>query len=80
MLLASALHHTQWTLHQTTLAFRNQQNLDQLHEFAWKVISTIAGKKKCNLQDFHIESVHPPNVAVKDEVVHILPVNSMLFN
>lgn len=31
------------------------------------------------LQDFHSEGVHPPYVGVEDEVIHILPVHSMLF-
>ena len=31
-----------------------------------------------NLQDFHVESVHPPNVSVEDKVIHILPIDAML--
>lgn len=32
------------------------------------------------LQNFHIESVHPPNISIEDEVVHILPVLAMLLD
>lgn len=32
------------------------------------------------LQDFHSGGIHPPYVSVKDKIVHILPVHSMLFN
>ena len=46
MLLASTLHHTQWTLHQTILAFCNQQNLDQLYVCLESNIALQQLKKK----------------------------------
>lgn len=33
-----------------------------------------------NLQNFHGESVHPPNICVEDEVVDILPILAMLLD
>lgn len=32
------------------------------------------------LQYFHIESVHPPYVGIKDKIICILPIQPMLFN
>lgn len=32
------------------------------------------------LQNFHAESIHPPNVCVEDEIIDILPVLAMLFD
>lgn len=32
------------------------------------------------LQDFHSGSIHPPYVGVEDQIVHILPIHSMLLN
>lgn len=32
------------------------------------------------LQNFHRESVHPPNICVEDEIVNILPVVAMLVD
>lgn len=34
----------------------------------------------CCLQDFHLESVHPPNVGIEDKVVHVFPVLAMLID
>lgn len=33
-----------------------------------------------NLQNFHGESVHPPNVCVEDEIIHIFPVLAMFLD
>lgn len=35
---------------------------------------------KIDLQDFHGESVHPPNVSVENKVIHALPIFAVLFD
>lgn len=36
--------------------------------------------RKKYLQNFHGESIHPPNVSIKDEIVNIFPILSMLID
>jgi hypothetical protein len=47
-----------------------------LHDFELKHLVSASS----NLQNFHFESVHPPNVCVKNQVVDILPINTMFIN
>ena len=63
-------HHTQ--------KLQKLMNLLENHE-TLKKGKTLMGELIMCLQDFHRESVHPPYVGVKDQVVHILPIHSMLF-
>lgn len=49
----------------------------------WFYLNTIileGAKLGKHLQNFHVESVHPPYVCVKDQVVYVLPINSMLLD
>lgn len=43
-------------------------------------IFEVIARSAIDLQNFHGESVHPPNVSVEDEVVHIFPILAMLLD
>jgi hypothetical protein len=67
----------------------NDPRLSQYHQItnqlrAWFWVETLNHQSKIykdiNLQNFHAESVHPPDVCVKNQVVDILPVDTMLIN
>jgi len=58
-------------LHHTRIHFL--QNYETLKKWEKK------NDRLC-LQDFHRESVHPPNVGVEDQEICIFPIHSMLFD
>ena len=79
MLWASQSHHTRLILQQKILSCAQKQTpnnythenspTSQFHSITQLLYS----------QNFHLESVHPPNVSVEDEVVHLLPVLPVLL-
>jgi len=57
----------------------NKRNQPQW--FYLNKINHVEGAKSGkHLQNFHVESVHPPDVRVEDQVVYALPINSMLLD
>lgn len=62
------LHHTR--IHKLNNFLRNYETLKKGKKINYHLC----------LQDFHSESVHPPNIGVEDQEVCILPIHSMLFD
>ena len=77
MLLASQSHHTQLILQQMILSC-SQKQAPKVSIQSNSLLNVTATHLRYS-QDFHLESVHPPNVSVEDEVVHPLPILPMLL-
>jgi len=83
-LRASQSHHTQLILQQTILSCGQKTNTTRAKHTIILIKFTHYSKYHSNTQliysqDFHLESVHPPNVSVEDEVVHPFPILPMLL-
>ena len=63
---------------QTTSKCINFMNCFPALDYADKLMAE--SKRFWYLQDFHVSSVHPPNICVKNQEIYILPIISTILN